>query len=135
MAEFSLADARTAATAGQTEQARAALEPAFEYGSQLQVAWARVQLAQLDQAVGEEKKAELLLREADKVAQSAETLEFLFELAAAWSVIGHPLCATRAYYRALDVLGAPRHLSLDQEPNDGRPALSGAARFSVAYAY
>jgi nucleoside-diphosphate-sugar epimerase len=135
MAEYSLADARTAATAGQAEEARAALEPVLEYGSHLQIAWARVQLAFLDHADGDEKNAELLLREADKIAESTESLEFVFDLAAAWREIGHPRCATRAYHRALDVLGAPRHFSLDDEPDGAEPALSGAERFSVAYAY
>ena len=135
--EIALVEAEIAVADGNVPLAREHLEKAMQFGSALDSARARVELARLEANVGEYDEAAGLLLEAEQFGMTTLAHEFLLDLAAAWRLVGRSARAVRMYRRVLDGIGLSPRDELSAIPTATRttPKLSAHDRFVAAFAY
>jgi FlaA1/EpsC-like NDP-sugar epimerase len=132
--EIALVEAEIAIAAGDMSRAREHLQKAMQFGSALDSARARVELACLEANVGEYEVAEGLLLEAEQFGMTTLAHEFLLDLAAAWRLVGKSASAARMYQRVLDGIGLSPRDELSAIPTATGTKLSAHDRFVAAFA-
>ncbi|MDX6620161.1 MAG: hypothetical protein QOK36_2547, partial [Gaiellales bacterium] len=132
--EIALVEAEIAVADGNVPLAREHLQKAMQFGSALDSARARVELACLETNVGEYEEAAGLLLEAEQFGMTTLAHEFLLDLAAAWRLVGQPERAARMYRRVLDAIGLSPRDELSAIPTATGTKLSAHDRFVAAFA-
>jgi len=132
--EVALIEAEIAVADGNMPLAREHLAKAMQFGSVLDSARGRTELARLEASVGEYEVAESLLLEAEQFGMTTLAPEFLLDLAAAWRLVHQPARAVRMYRRVLDGVGLTPRDPLSAIPTATGPKLSAHDRFVAAFA-